>query len=969
MGKNKEKDKKKAPKAYSGIAAHKRQRKALIPPLMAVPGIKLSTWINDRLPEMLWCALMISELGRNRAVDIFRGTAALIRTLPPSKQSVEPTLSELASLESDVRGKFLSSICSNVEVRNALRPLLLFDNLPGRQYWADAIAEPSGQSDWERIQKAVAITLNHQSQEATDCRWLRVLFHVLSGKLKFPTEELVREILEYPNFGEPQKVRPSIRAQEGIIAQTSNSSSNWPELFWSQCLRDTACDLRHTMETDFSLRIPTTRAQVHKVREALAEHEKNSLTTTDIDAKHDAVFGIASYELAILDELLRLGNSTSIIGRIGLRTILESHLTLSYLKKRDEPDLWMAYRQYGSGQAKLAFLKLDESGGTVPSSVNMEVLRELANEDRWQEFLTIDLGHWAERDLRKVSEEVGSKGEYDRLYPWTSAFTHSNWAAVRNSCFDLCVNPVHRLHRRVRSGTAVLGDVVEDACELVDKTLAILDSTYPGFVARVTLSRSSSSSNSGGNPALNQTETEAAPLGVIQKEFFDILDEFFRRATGCSVSDFASLDSFSDRIKAEAHELGRRAPQAYVYAHEALGVFYERFGLHILSEARTLEGLKVVLGGSSRFGKSQFDSVRKMLLYADSILIPDPILPWIESQRQEERFRNVLLLETAFVLLHLKPLADANLSPPSILVVPSFERSLEERDPATQVEISRFVSRILSHFLGRAFDNLGDLQKYVVSNEAEFMRAVDENQLFVAPGGVVGQPLRKALEQYNEEIKHWRSESYQAAMAKVPKGLVLMNGLAERFAPHYHLLENAEGLSACPLLSLRAPWHYHSLISRFFEQRAVTEGELDQQATAALHTVSELKRRWLGNIPVLDLIQLRLDGENADFRTRLWLNVSELHEASSGALNRITRKFSDEIASLLAEHDAEIGAILRAYKSKNQDADVDSYVTPAASVLVTVSPDVRFGDPLSSGRKRIEPARSLVAFLALPASN
>ncbi|HSE16286.1 MAG TPA: hypothetical protein VLB46_04490 [Pyrinomonadaceae bacterium] len=29
----------------------------------------------------------------------------------------------------------------------------------------------------------------------------------------------------------------------------------------------------------------------------------------------------------------------------------------------------------------------------------------------------------------------------------------------------------------------------------------------------------------------------------------------------------------------------------------------------------------------------QFDSVRKMLLYADTILIPDPILPWLESER------------------------------------------------------------------------------------------------------------------------------------------------------------------------------------------------------------------------------------------------------------------------------------------------------------------------------------------------
>jgi len=94
MSKNKDKNKskKKTSKAYSGIAAHKRQKKALVPPFMAIPGLKFSSWINDRLPEMLWCALLISHLGRDRALDVFRKTAALIPKLPPAKRMVQPTL-------------------------------------------------------------------------------------------------------------------------------------------------------------------------------------------------------------------------------------------------------------------------------------------------------------------------------------------------------------------------------------------------------------------------------------------------------------------------------------------------------------------------------------------------------------------------------------------------------------------------------------------------------------------------------------------------------------------------------------------------------------------------------------------------------------------------------------------------------------------------------------------------------------
>src|SRR5260370_40042236 len=96
------------------------------------------------------------------------------------------------------------------------------------------------------------------------------------------------------------------------------------------------------------------------------------------------------------------------------------------------------------------------------------------------------------------------------------------------------------------------------------------------------------------------------------------------------------------------------------------------------------------------------------------------------------------------------------------------------------------------------------------------MREVDQQNLIVAAGGRVGQPLHEALDQYKSEIKQWRSEGYQTVMAEVPKGSLLLNGLIERLAPHYHLLQNAEELSSCPLIAHHAPWHYYSLISKFF---------------------------------------------------------------------------------------------------------------------------------------------------------
>ena len=93
MPKDKDKGKrKKTRKPYSGIEAHKRQKKKLVPPLMAIPGVSLQSWMNHRLPEMVWAALLISGLGRERALELFRNVAELVPKLPIEKRMVQPTL-------------------------------------------------------------------------------------------------------------------------------------------------------------------------------------------------------------------------------------------------------------------------------------------------------------------------------------------------------------------------------------------------------------------------------------------------------------------------------------------------------------------------------------------------------------------------------------------------------------------------------------------------------------------------------------------------------------------------------------------------------------------------------------------------------------------------------------------------------------------------------------------------------------
>src|SRR6266852_9941515 len=104
-----------------------------------------------------------------------------------------------------------------------------------------------------------------------------------------------------------------------------------------------------------------------------------TITTTSIDERHEGAFGLALYGLTLLASLFR-PHSTRPGGRIILRALVETYLTMAYLVKKDNATLWKTYRAYGGGQAKLAFLKLVDTKD-LPRYVELETLETLANED------------------------------------------------------------------------------------------------------------------------------------------------------------------------------------------------------------------------------------------------------------------------------------------------------------------------------------------------------------------------------------------------------------------------------------------------------------------------------------------------------------------------------------------------------------------------------------------------------------
>ncbi len=463
------------------LSKHGRDGSKLVAPFDGMPNVTPSSWLDDTLPESLWSVLLVDRLERDYALEVFRRVAHAIDDKRLAIPDGVITHSSLAREPESALTPLIQLLVEDKDVAEVLFPLTVLRDLPGHGVWAECLAGAGDLAEaWPRLGSAIFTSLDHQSQEATDCRWMKVLALLVSDKLRLQSKDQFLDIAEYPNRGDMRRVRPFIRSSEMAVRQTQ-PSTEWPRLFWRQCFDETPCGPLFSYNGDpVPDAVGVTRDQLRILKTQLTDAYMNTLADTVIDARRDAVFGMTAYSARLLEELIRPGMSTSVSARMTLRTLAEIAITLAYLTMKDDDKKWMQYRNYGMGQAKLAFLKQEDVDG--PSFVTVDALESMANEDHWLEFTSIELGNWDRKNLRALAESSKTKDIYDLYYDWTSHHSHGHWGAVRESCFLVCGNPLHRFHRVLAAEPLPLGDVLPDAARVVDRTLDAVRRCYPDAV-------------------------------------------------------------------------------------------------------------------------------------------------------------------------------------------------------------------------------------------------------------------------------------------------------------------------------------------------------------------------------------------------------------------------------------------------------------------------------------------------------
>ena len=469
----------------SNLSDHVIRKGKLLTPMNAGLGdnLELTSWSKERMPEYLWLGLILLRYGRDGGLE--KAGRILYEIAQTTKDLFKPTLSSILNLPKTTQRNIYKIIYRYVD-KDTLTPLTVIykarDYPVFNEYFF--VSEYSVQEKIDVLSEAVETFLPNQSYETTDLKFLIISFLGFSDRLRISSvvTGLVEALKNYAYTDHEDDrmriYRPSIRSTEGGMSSIEHDPIFSTD-FWLSFGKITPCN---PVIIEFEKNNMNHTEFVVDCRKALEYVLYTNKEKSLLDDKFDVIIGSVNYALKIFIEINDKELGQSILGRHGVRTIIEIYIILKYLLKFEEehPNIWEEYKLYGIGKYKLILLKARESEILDKTSHFIPPVAEfLINEIRYEEFLDVDFRYFDKKNIRDKSTEVGEKELYDLFYDYDSGFAHGLWGAVRESSMLQCDTANHKYHILPDiEGQQNLPDVKSDSQKVMLMIFTLLSELY-----------------------------------------------------------------------------------------------------------------------------------------------------------------------------------------------------------------------------------------------------------------------------------------------------------------------------------------------------------------------------------------------------------------------------------------------------------------------------------------------------------
>ncbi len=462
-------------------------------------------------------------------------------------------------------------------------------------------------------------------------------------------------------------------------------------------------------------------------------------------------------------------------------------------------------------------------------------------------------------------------------------------------------------------------------------------------------------------------------LRTYQEELFDAFDEFFRAVSGATPDSFRG---FSDLSVSTWSTFAARFNKAALKLESRLVPLYNEQRHRQFNDAAALGGVKMVLGGGSRFYGTQREAVLRTALYADTILVPDPVYAWLEIKRQDVRSVAFEVFKTVHSLLLLRPLVNTSSETMPIVLFPSFEKALEHNDSTTQQAMNELVTAYLNAGLNGSFASMAEVLDAAKKSGEHFIEAVSAAHLYIPRGhDTAPDDVRDSIREYRDDVLAHRVGQERELVEGLNDAEVLALAIFESVAPQFHLFENSTTLAAQPLMCFPNHWHYFQTLSAGVHSELSKSGLISGKTIALVQALQRERFGWLSGVTVDQLASLRETSEFRDFRSTLDTCASALGEVQITDIDRVGTEVASALGALLDKHDEKARGLVEQFKTKHSKTAVMAGAAAAVTLLPALASVISgvgaFGvltryifDKIDERKEKTALTRSMIGVLA-----
>ena len=222
------------------LLGYEQKGKRFIPPMLQYSNLEASGWMDDRVPELIWIALLNHRLGMRDGTTLATEIAKAAANCLPSSKDAFAAASDFRNIPEEELGSIRASLASQ-----GLLPRASFALAALTDYYPDfplrflkdeeEPSEHSEKSDLNDLSEAIKSIGNRESREAISAQAAIVYIHFVNDKLRVSADSALANfpaVQRYPVTDESRKVAASIRSL--VIALLSrNADQSWPRAFWN----------------------------------------------------------------------------------------------------------------------------------------------------------------------------------------------------------------------------------------------------------------------------------------------------------------------------------------------------------------------------------------------------------------------------------------------------------------------------------------------------------------------------------------------------------------------------------------------------------------------------------------------------------------------------------------------------------------------------------------------------------------